>query len=838
MSLFGSIRGRLLYGTLALALVPLLAATVLIAALAYRDARSSLSERAIDQLTSIRTVKQSETVAYMDSLRTTVRVLAQNPFLRDSAVQLRAAFGAAGAAQTLDIEAQRTALKAYYENDFIQQYEKRNPGGQVAMGQYVAQLPAETVTLQYQYIASNPNPLGRKNDLNVAPGETAYNQLHAALHPFMRQVVEQYGFYDVFLIDPETGYVVYTFFKELDFSTSLINGPWAETGLADAFRSARDGADPDQPVLVDFRKYLPSYDDGAAFFAVPMVQDGQVIAVFAAQVPLNKIEEIASFRANWAEAGLGATGEMYLIGPDELMRTTSRGMVQNVESFLGRVAALGYDASAVSAMRARKATVGLLKVNTDASRAALAGQTGAGSYRNLFGETVLGAYAPIDIGGLNWGLVTEIHQQEALAPANALLQRIAIGATVVGLLLALIAAVVANRLARSINTPVSRLSNTVGELNAGNMDARVQLQTRDELGQLGGALDRLLDERVATLAAAARENEQLNESVITIMQAVGQLAQNDLTIRVPVTADVTGAVSDAINLLVSETSGALRNVLGVANQVAHASVALRNRTTTVFDTAQNSEREVQAAATELKTAADALAAIAQEADDARAKAEDALRTSTQGLRIVSDTVHGVTSSRDQIRETEKRVKRLAERSTEINGVVNIINQIAERTAVLALNAGMQAAAAGDAGRGFAVVADEVKRLADSARNATAQISTLVTGIQADAADTMRSMNDALTQFVDITRLAERAGEEVQSSMSATDGLASAVRSIASTSTQQARISGTLIERAARIDGATRSTLEELARQRENVQSLLNQAKTLLDTVRVFKLPGA
>lgn len=838
MSLFGSIRGRLLYGTLALALIPLLTATFLIAYLAWRDARNSLTERAIDQLTSIRTVKQDELAAYMDSLRTTVRVLAQDPFVAQSTLELRAAFAAAGNGASASPSEQRAELKQYYEGEFLRQYETRNPGGKVEMGRLIDLLPDATVALQHQYIASNPNPLGRKNDLDAASAPAAYHQIHGRLHPFMRQVVEQYGFYDVFLIDPDSGNIVYTFFKELDFATSLVDGPWAGTGLAEAYAQARASADPGKVELIDFRKYLPSYDDGAAFFAVPMLKDGQLIGVFAAQVPLDRIEQIANFRRSWAASGLGDSGELYLVGEDQLMRTTARGMIEDATDYLAQIKQLGYDDSAISAMRARKSTVGLVRVDTPGVKAALKGESGALAYANPYGEQVLGAYAPLQLAGLTWGMVTEIREQEALAPATELLRRISIGAGVVALLLALMAALIASRLARSINTPISQLASTVSELTAGNMDARVQLKSRDELGQLGTALDRLLDERVASLAQAARENETLNESVITIMQAVSQLAQNDLTIRVPVTPDVTGAVSDAINLLVSETSTALRNVLTVANQVAQASIALRNRTTTVFDTAQNSGREVQAASGELKLAAEALANIAHEADDARGKAEDALRTSTQGLRIVSDTVQGVTASRDQIRETEKRVKRLAERSNEITSVVNIINQIAERTAVLALNAGMQAAAAGDAGRGFAVVADEVKRLADSARSATAQISTLVTGIQADATDTMRSMNDALTQFVDITRLAERAGEEVQSSMSATDGLATAVRLIASTSSQQARISGTLVERAQRIDSATRSTLDELGRQRENVQGLLGQAKTLLDTVRVFKLPSA
>lgn len=837
MKFFSSIRARVFYGTLAIALVPLLVAVGALAYFAYRDASTSLTARAVDQLTSIRNVKVDELTAYVESLETTVRVLAANPVVQQSIIELRGAFATAAEGLETAPEEQRSRLRAYYTGDFTTQYLTRNPGGQVDMAPLVDQLSPIAIALQYQYIAANPNPLGQKGLLDRAPGTAAYHEAHARIHGYMRQIVEQYGFFDVFLIDPDSGVVVYSYFKELDFATSLLEGPWAQSGLAAAFRDGRALTAADQIVLTDFATYRPSYDDGAAFFGMPVLADGQLVGVLAAQMPLDRIEAIASFRERWEESGLGATGELYLVGPDTLMRTTARGLRAAPASFAEQASRLGYEPTAVAAMRARNTTVGLFKVDSVATRAALAGSSGDAVYANALGERVLGAYAPIDLDDLRWSIVTEISEAEALAPVNALLQQIAIAAAVIFGLLALIAGYIATRLGRSINQPVSQLSRTVNELRAGNLDTRVKLDSQDELGELGRALDNLLDERVATLEAAARENEQLNDSVITIMHSVSQLAQKDLTARVPVTPDVTGAVSDAINLLVTETSGALRNVFGVANQVAQSSVALRNRTSAVVETAQNTEREVQLAAGELKAAAAALATIAREAENARSKGEEALRAAAQGMRIVSDTVGGVSSSRDQIRETEKRVKRLAERSNEISSVVNIINQIAERTAVLALNAGMQAAAAGEAGRGFAVVADEVKRLADSARGATGQISTLVSGIQADAADTMRAMNESLAQFVDISRLAERAGEEVQSSMSATDDLAEAVRGIAKTSSEQAQISGVLVERAQRIDAATQSTLGELNRQRENVEGLLAQAKTLLDTVRVFKLPG-
>lgn len=839
MNLFRSIRGRLLYGILALALIPLIIATIVVTYLGYRSASATVTERVTEQLRSIQTVKRDEVDAYLKSIETNLRVLAADPSVRQAVGPLTQAFNgnAAILATTVSEADQRTALRSYYVDQFEKQFLTRNPGGKVDMGALVDVLPASTVALQYSYIASNPQPLGSKNNFDRATaGNEAYNELHAALHPFARRVVEQYGFYDLFLIDAKSGFVLYTFFKELDFATSLNDGPWAGSGLGDAFIAARDSASADTVAFIDYRSYLPSYDDQAAFFAVPIQRDGVTVAVLAIQAPIDRINAIASFRSAWQATGLGASGELLLVGPDSLPRSISRGMVENKDAFLTRVGALPEGAKFKQLVGARASDVGLIPNNTPVVKTALEGQSGALAYNNRFGQPVIGSFAPLKVGERTWAVVSEISSAEALAPVQALLRQQLLVAVGIGLLLALLAGLIANRVARSINRPISDLGDTVAELSKGNMDARVRLTQQDELGDLGRALDNLLDDRVATLNQAAKDNEQLNDSVIEIMQSVSQLASNDLTVMVPVTPDVTGAVSDAINLLTRETTNALKRVLKTASDVDSAATQLQLRTSTVLDAANANEREVQAASIELKSAAESLAAVAGEAEAAQLKATDALRTSSQGLRIVSETVTGVQSSRDQIRETEKRVKRLAERSQEISGVVAIINQIAERTAVLALNAGMQAAAAGEAGRGFAVVADEVKRLADSARGATNQIGALVSGIQADAADTMRTMNDSLSQFVNITRLAERAGEEVQSSMLATDELVSAVQSIAISSGRQARVSGALLERAERIEVTTHETQTELGKQKDDVTALSALATSLLNTVRVFKLP--
>ena len=208
------------------------------------------------------------------------------------------------------------------------------------------------------------------------------------------------------------------------------------------------------------------------------------------------------------------------------------------------------------------------------------------------------------------------------------------------------------------------------------------------------------------------------------------------------------------------------------------------------------------------------------------------------MTVVRATVEGITASRDQIRETEKRVKRLAERSQEISSAVTIIGQIAERTSVLALNASMQAVAAGEAGRGFAVVADEVKRLAENAREATQQIAGLVSAIQSDTTETLQAMNGTISQVVDITRLADRAGTQMSDTRAATEALVNSVRTISQATRAQAETSQRLLARANELIDASQRTLVEIEQQRGDTDALSASATALVQTVGEFRLPAS
>ena len=410
---------------------------------------------------------------------------------------------------------------------------------------------------------------------------------------------------------------------------------------------------------------------------------------------------------------------------------------------------------------------------------------------------------------------------------------------IVSILLLAIAALISTLLyffGDSIRKPINKLLDTIHEVNDGNLSARVQSDNKDELGELSTSFDQLLDEKVAQLSESEKENEQLNESVIELIKAVAQLGQKDFTVKVPVAEDVTGAVGDSLNLLTKETAGALNDVKSISKYVAGVSRLVQKQSALVTSVAENERNQVEKTVGALNQSSHAMNKISEDAIDANERADNALQNTQSALDAVNLSVEGINSIRDTISETEKRIKRLGERSQEITGIVNLINSIAERTHILALNASMHAASAGEAGRGFAVVADEVQRLAESAREATTEIGSLVSNIRTETNDTVTAMNKAISQVANGTQLAEQAGSAMKLTEKSTEDLVKAVERITQSSKDQAKVSLGLVEKSKDIVLSTHKTEKYLKTQVKSSNNLVVYSKRLLATIQSFKLP--
>jgi methyl-accepting chemotaxis protein len=422
---------------------------------------------------------------------------------------------------------------------------------------------------------------------------------------------------------------------------------------------------------------------------------------------------------------------------------------------------------------------------------------------------------------------------QARVDAAVATQNVYLGSAALALVIALILSVFT---IRSVTTPIAKLNAVALAVAEGDSEARSGLSSSDEIGELGRQVDLMIDTQVATAQQISEENEQLNDSIIGILQAASVLTTNDLTVKVPVAEDITGAISDALNTISGSTSDVLGEVVSIAELVAERAGEVQGQATTVTSLSEEERKVVASAKQRLDTASTSMMKIAQTARLCNEAAGEAIGTTEQAQATVGGTIGGINLIRDTIRETEKRIKRLGERSQEIGGVVSLINNIAERTHILALNASMHAASAGEAGRGFAVVANEVQRLAENSREATADISSLVNNIQVETADTVVTMNEVISRVVSGTALAEQAGNEMKETRETTAKLVNLVEQIASDSLNQAKLSKVLREDHDAIEDSSTQTYQNLEAQMGNTKSLVALSSRLLESVGVFTLP--
>jgi len=307
--MFGSLRIRA--KVLLLALAVAIPATIVLGTIGYVTGRAAIQQAKLDHLTSIRASKASQIESYFGQIRKQASTLSEDRMVVEAMRGLAAAFGDLEQ-QTLTTE-QSNLLADYYETVFAPRLASLGPEAPMTS----ALLPTTRAgsCLQVRYIIENPNPPGRKDLLDAADDGygSRYADLHGLYHPVLRSFQGTFGYHDLFLID-RSGNIVYSVFKETDFGTSLDNGPYSGSNLAEAFRAARDSEDADAVHLVDFASYVPSYGAPASFIASPIFDDGRPIGVLAFQMPVGEINRVMTGGGRWREDGLGESGETYLLG--------------------------------------------------------------------------------------------------------------------------------------------------------------------------------------------------------------------------------------------------------------------------------------------------------------------------------------------------------------------------------------------------------------------------------------------------------------------------------------------------------------------------------------------
>ena len=284
---------------------------------------------------------------------------------------------------------------------------------------------------------------------------------------------------------------------------------------------------------------------------------------------------------------------------------------------------------------------------------------------------------------------------------------------------------------------------------------------------------------------AKREKDLTQQAILRLMNEMGDLADGDLTVRATVSEDITGAIADSVNYTIEELSVLVKRINDAASRVTEASETAQRISTQLLTAAEKQSREVTDAGQSVLAMAQSMNTVSQEATRSAQVARQSLSAAQNGSTAMSNSIRGMNDIREQIQETSKRIKRLGESSQEIGEIVELISDITEQTNVLALNAAIQAASAGEAGRGFTVVAEEVQRLAERSAEATKQIAAIVRTIQTDTQDAVAAMENSTRGVVEGARLSDAAGQALDEISTVSSELAQLIESISSSAQVQA-----------------------------------------------------
>lgn len=756
--------------------LPVIIAVLTIGSMASTDSKKALEVAAEARVIATRDITKSRIEDYFGTIHKQVFTLSHDPTIITAAKDFTKSFTEYKTSSPTPLTKAKAELLDYYQTVFLPEYRSQNSNKSIDAAEWIAALDADSIALQHRFIAQNKNPLGEKDKLTNLGNVSTYNVQHKKYHPILKEFLGEFGYYDIFIVDSESGDIVYSVFKELDFSTSLKTGTFASSGIGKVFQQSLLSSG--EPSIVDFEPYAPSYEAPASFIAAPIYDKGKKIAVLIFQMPVDAINNIMTYNKNWQSSGLGQSGESYLVGADKKSRTLSRFLIEDKTAYIEILRQQNVEAEIIGAIDSKNTNIGLQSILTPGVEKSLQGNAGFEIFADYRGVNVLSAYSPVSIQGLNWVIMTEIDEAEAFESANKLAERINNTSVWVTLILLSSGLFIGILFANKMTNPIIGFSKLLQRIETeSDLTIRSSFQSNDEIGAAAVALNQMLI--------------KFHDSVKEVADSAEQIAT---------TTEETSVISSETQVNIEEQQVATELVATATHEL----------TMTVQEVTKNISLTAEAA-------------------------DKAYKETITGDEVLKSTISDITGFANEISLAADSIRQLEIDTANISQVVDVIKSIADQTNLLALNAAIEAARAGEQGRGFAVVADEVRTLAGRTQESTEEINQMVEQLQSSARNSVVLINNNKDQIQQVVKHAKEAGDSLTNISGSVDEINQMSTQIAVAAEEQVSVTESvnqnllqitaIAERTAEGSKKTNLASEDLAKLAVRMSTLVKQFKT-------------